>query len=96
MDKDIKTDAQRLPAVAGQVEQPVRPVGRKPAPLSGGQLAVLRLACTHGHLTQGCRSQRDYGYLKRTLCALRKRGLLDVMDKPTEAGLGLFARIERA
>lgn len=44
------------------------------------------MACTHGHLTQGCRVQADYGGRACTIYSLRRLGLLDVMDTPTEYG----------
>lgn len=62
--------------------------------LSANQLMVLRLACTHGHLTQGCRQQSDYGARTCTIYSLRKRGLLNVMDKPTALGLETLARLK--
>ena len=54
--------------------------------LSAQQAYVLSLACTHGHLTQGCRSQSDYGGRSCTIYSLRRLGLLDVMNAPTDAG----------
>lgn len=76
---------------------PERDVGRlrpKRANLSANQLMVLRFACTHGHLTQGCVQQSDYGARTCTIYSLRKRGLLDVMDKPTALGLETFAGLK--
>jgi hypothetical protein len=81
-------------AVAPPFEQGVgRPVPKR-AKLSANQLMVLRLACTHGHMTQGCVQQSDYGARTCTIYSLRKRGLLDVMDKPTALGLETFARLK--
>ena len=54
--------------------------------LTTQQANVLRMACTHGHLTQGCRMQSDYGGRICTIYSLRRLGLLDAMDVPTEAG----------
>lgn len=45
------------------------------------------MACTHGHVTQGCMQQCDYGARVRTLYSLRKRGLLDTLDRPTPLGM---------
>lgn len=58
--------------------------------LSANQLMVLGFACTHGHLTQGCVQQSDYGARTCTIYSLRKRGLLDVMDQPTALGRETF------
>ncbi len=58
--------------------------------LSENQLAVLHMACTHGHLTQGCRTQSDYGGRASTLLSLRRMKLLDVMNAPTEKGRVAF------
>lgn len=49
------------------------------------------MACTHGHLTQGCVQQCDYGARVRTLYSLRRLGLTDVMDRPTDKGRATFA-----
>lgn len=54
--------------------------------LTAQQAHVLRMACTHGHLTQGCRTQSDYGGRACTIYSLKRLGLLDVMDAPTAAG----------
>lgn len=54
--------------------------------LSANQLAVLEMACTHGDLSQGCRSMGDHGGRLCTIVSLRRRGLLDVMNKPTDEG----------
>lgn len=54
--------------------------------LTKRQTDVLGKACTHGHLSQGCRTRSDYGGLACTLASLRRAGLLDVMDEPTELG----------
>jgi hypothetical protein len=59
--------------------------------LSARQLKVLGYACTRGHVAQGCMSRSDYGGLVCTLASLRRRDLLDVMDKPTDAGRRLYA-----
>ncbi len=59
--------------------------------LSARQAQVLRLACTHGHVSQGCRTRSDYGGLAKTLASLRKRGLLNPMDEPTELGRSVYA-----
>jgi hypothetical protein len=69
-------------------------MGPKRAKLSANQLMVLRMACTHGHLTQGCARQSDYGARTCTIYSLRKRGLLDVMNKPTPLGREIFERHE--
>jgi len=60
--------------------------------LSANQLDVLRMACTHGHVTQGCVQQCEYGARTRTLYSLRKLDLLDVMFGPTELGRKVLAR----
>ena len=54
--------------------------------LSPRQLDVLEKACTHGHLEQDCRTSRDYVSLACTIASLRRNGLLDVINRPTELG----------
>lgn len=54
--------------------------------LSAAQVHVLRMACTHGAVMQGCRSRSDHGGRLCTLASLRGLGLLDVMNVPTAAG----------
>ncbi len=54
--------------------------------LSARQLDVLAKACTHGRLEQGCRTRSDYGGLACTITSLRRAGLLDVMNEPTDLG----------
>lgn len=57
-----------------------------PKKLSKNQIAVLRMACIHGDIWQGCLGSSEYGGRESTLLSLRRRGLLDVMNKPTQAG----------
>lgn len=64
--------------------------GKRPSRLTANQLHVLRLACTHGHVTQGCCGQSEFGGRASTIYSLRRRGLLDAMDQPTEAGRKLL------
>ena len=78
--------SQAVPAVGIPFHRPVGRPAPKRANLSANQMRVLGLACTHGHLAQGCRTQSDYGALTRTIYSLRQRGLPDVMDQPTDAG----------
>lgn len=54
--------------------------------LTQRQRDVLAKACTHGHLSQGCHTRSDYGGLSCTLASLRRAGLLNVMDEPTDLG----------
>jgi hypothetical protein len=61
--------------------------------LSARQAEVLGFACAHGHLSQGCRTQSDYGGLACTLASLRRRYLLNVMDEPTELGWSVYAAL---
>jgi hypothetical protein len=59
--------------------------------LSEAQKDVLAMACTHGHLSQGCRTRSDYGGRECTLTSLRRLRLLDAMNAPTEAGRAVHA-----
>ena len=59
------------------------------AKLSANQLAVLHMACTHGDLMRGCTKQADHGARTCTIYSLRKRGLIDKHDKPTQLGFDL-------
>jgi hypothetical protein len=60
--------------------------------LSANQLMVLGLACTHGHLTQGCLHQSEHAARTCTIYSLRRRGLLDVMNEPTPLGRETYER----
>ena len=84
--------SQAVPAVGIPFHRPVGRPAPKRANLSANQMRVLGLACTHGHLAQGCRTQSDYGALTRTIYSLRQRGLPDVMDQPTDAGRQTYER----
>ena len=61
--------------------------------LSAAQANVLDMACTHGNLTEGCSMQSDYGGRACTIMSLRRRGLLTVMDEPTELGRSVHAAL---
>ncbi len=56
------------------------------ANLTENQKWVLRKACTRGQLAQGCQTRSDHGGLAVTLLSLRRRGLLDATNQPTESG----------
>lgn len=88
------TDEKTTNAGAGPVERMVGRPAPKRANLSANQLMVLRLACTHGHLTQGCVQQSEHGARACTIYSLRKRKLLDAMNKPTTLGLEMFERLK--
>lgn len=59
--------------------------------LSANQLNVLRMACTHGDLTRGCRGMADHGGRGSTLKSLRRAGLIDAAGAPTDEGRAVFA-----